>query len=178
MIVILSDDREQTISLTLRDHFLELNEVVCYHALEDKQIQSCLACGSCSSKTLGHCVLPDDMQPILKDLARADVWILISPIVFGSFSSRMKTAQERMSSLGDPLYYVNEGELVKGMRSKMHFYALGISSEDNRAEEEAFCRLHQENLKIMNCLGDTFILSSQPSEEELRRIVEVIQRVK
>lgn len=171
MIVILSDDTNQTVGKRVANSLAAYQQEIEYISLNDKNILPCLGCGSCSSVTFGHCVRVDDVAGIVAQVAKADCWLLISPIRFGSYSSLARSVMERLSVLGDPRYYVRDGEIVKGMTTKGPFYGIGISNNATDLEQDTFTFLHQEHLKIMNCPGQVFVLEHDAPEEKIVGVV-------
>lgn len=173
MIVILSDGKNQEVGHRLYEMAQNNGAKATYVALENLYLLPCTACGSCSGKTFGYCVLEDEMQTILPLVANCRHWVLVSPIRFGSFSSRSKMVQERLGTLGDPRYYVKEDELVKGFgKGVSRYHAVGVKDRCSDQERDVFLKLHKENKQIMNCQGTAHVLSSYPEIEELITIVE------
>lgn len=62
--------------------------------LRDKKINYCVACDGCR-KNGGHCVIEDDMGPILEQMIRADVIVMASPVYFYTMDAQMKTLIDR-----------------------------------------------------------------------------------
>lgn len=58
--------------------------------------RSCFACKRLQSKTYGHCAIADGLQPILQELATADVLIIGSPIYFMDVSGQVRSFVERL----------------------------------------------------------------------------------
>lgn len=146
-------------------------------AADRLRIRPCIACSSCSGRTYGRCVLPDDMQHLYPHIAGCRALVLVSPLLFGSVSHHIKKVMDRMSALGDPRYHYSDGELVKGMRGQgMRYYMLGIGDGPDEAQRRAFCFLHEENRRIMNVEGRAFVLDSRFQQAELTRIAEEIGR--
>lgn len=144
-------------------------------SLEDKHILPCTGCSSCGGATYRQCVLKDEMQQIYPRLARSGPQVIITPITFGGYSSIAKTVQERFSPLGDPRYYIEGGELVKGMGlSKGNYYVIGVKDGCTDREREVFLRFHSENLRIMNRKGAAWILDTESEDAALDQILEVI----
>lgn len=176
MILILSDGKEQAVGKMLHEELVRRGVDAQYVPLEDKNIQPCRGCGSCSGPTYGRCVLKDDMEEIVKLIAQSASWAIVCPVRFGSLSSTAKIMQDRTGVLGDPRYVVKNGELVKGMEHESAYYAVGVKDDCTDREREAFLGLHRENVHIMNCPGEGFLLPSRPEVAEIARIAEVMIR--
>jgi multimeric flavodoxin WrbA len=177
MIAILSDGKKQEVGRRLYEKIVETGREAVYVSLEDKHILPCKACSSCSGPTFGRCVLKDDMKEIMAVVEKSSAWVLVSPVSFGGHSATAKTAQDRLTPLGDPRYYVENGELVKGWgRGTESFYAVGVAKDLSQKERDVFLNLHRENVRIMNCGGSAFVVEESPDVERLQNIVEVLIR--
>ena len=176
MIVIVSDDSRGNCSATLAEAVSRATGTdVVHFAANTLNIMPCTACSSCSGKTYGRCVIPDDMQQILPKIAACRSLVLVSPIVFGGVSHHIKKVMDRMSTLGDPRYRMSSGEMVKGMSGQgMNYYMVGIGDELSEAERSAFFFLHEENRHIMNVKGRAFLLDNKASRTSIDKIAQEI----
>ena len=66
---------------------------------ELKNRTGCLACRRCQASKLYECAIKDDLRPLLKDLAKADVIVLATPLFFYGATSQLKQLVDRMFSL-------------------------------------------------------------------------------
>ena len=64
MIVIISDDSKGKWGVELADALSRRETEVVHVEADTLNIKPCTACSSCSGKTYGRCVIPDDMQPV------------------------------------------------------------------------------------------------------------------
>lgn len=67
--------------------------------LTEKQIEFCNNCRSCMQEAgdkRGECVHDDDMEEILQQIDEADVYVLGSPVNFGTVTAVMKRFMERL----------------------------------------------------------------------------------
>jgi multimeric flavodoxin WrbA len=64
------------------------------HFVNDMNIQGCQGCGQC--KSLGRCVLLDDMQPLYDDISEADGIILATPVYMWQMSAQLKLPYDRL----------------------------------------------------------------------------------
>ncbi len=172
MITIISDDKKQKIGSRIYELIKERGEEVEYISTVGLNIKPCYSCGACSTKTYGKCILEDDMDSILRQLVRTDKLILATPVTFGSYSSDIKKILDRMAILGDSHYYVQKGELIKGMRCNIkHMYAIGIKNNCSPEERDDFAALLMENVKIMNINGKAYV---KQDDRKIEAIVEEI----
>lgn len=172
MITIVSDDSRGDWGRVLEE---KMGIRVVRFAAETLNIRPCAACGSCSGKTYGHCVIADDMQPLLSHIVGCRALVLVSPVVFGGVSYHIKKVMDRMTTVADPRYRERNGELVKGMHNRnMRYYMVGIGSGLSERERSTFLFLHEENRKIMDVKGRAFILEDPTNQVALAQITQEI----
>lgn len=175
MMLIISDDIRGNWGQVLKEAIASRGIQVEHFSSNALDIKPCIACGSCSGKTYGRCIIQDDMQDLLARIVRCSALILISPVVFGGVSHHIKKVMDRMASVGDPRYRIREGELVKGMAGQgMDYYMIGIGDSLSQAERFAFLSLHRENRHIMNTQGLAYILESGADQTILDKIAQEI----
>ena len=68
-------------------------DVKMYH-LADLNYQGCQSCYAC--KKLDNCVLPDDVTPILAEIAQADAIVLGTPIYMWQMTGQLKLFVDRL----------------------------------------------------------------------------------
>jgi multimeric flavodoxin WrbA len=71
-------------------------ELVHLYDLDYKGCRSCFACKMRSGKNYGLCASNDELKPLLRKIADADVLILGSPIYYGNVSGQMRSFLERL----------------------------------------------------------------------------------
>ena len=64
--------------------------------LNYKDCISCYACKLRDNKSFGHCILNDDLKPLLERIERSDVIVLGSPIYYGNLSGQMRSFTDRL----------------------------------------------------------------------------------
>lgn len=172
MIVILSDDAKQNVGKRLYDTLHLKTNNVQYMSISNLNISTCLNCNYCHTKEYGKCCINDDMQQLLYIVAKATHIVLVGPLSFGSYSSKIKKAFDRLVVLGDIHYYVVNGELVKGTNTHQGgLWAIGVKEHCNLEEERLFTHLVAENSKIMNVKGKGIVLNEY---SDLNQFAEVI----
>ena len=176
MIVIISDESSGKLGVALKEAAGRAGAQVVHFAANTLHIKPCAACGSCSGKTYGRCVIRDDMQQVLPKIASCRALVLVSAVVFGGVSHHIKKVMDRMAAVGDPRYQVSGGELVKGGMSGqgMSYYMVGTGDKLSETERSAFLFLHEENRNIMNTRGKAFLLHSSPDQAVIDDIVQEI----
>ena len=71
-------------------------ELVHLYDLDFKGCTSCFACKLKGGKSYGRCAMNDGLTPLLDRIARAEAFILGSPIYFGSVTGEMRSFMERL----------------------------------------------------------------------------------
>ncbi len=67
--------------------------------LFDLNYKGCTGCCSCklkNGKSFGHCVVEDDLKPVLARIEESDVIVLGSPIYYGNLSGQMRSFTDRL----------------------------------------------------------------------------------
>ena len=82
--------------------------------LSELTIEPCRACGIC--QTTGHCVIYDDLSPILVQLCELDALVLGSSVYFNNVSSLMKAFIDRTWCLRGRLRNKIGGAVTVGRR--------------------------------------------------------------
>lgn len=99
-------------------------------------ITYCCGCFSCWVKTPGLCVFKDDMEPILRSLAHADVVLYASPLSAGFITSDTKKVMDRFIPTALPYIKISNGECHHPNRYKKP-KALGVLIlDDGQLDEE------------------------------------------
>ena len=101
ILVISTSPRARGNSETLADAFAagakEAGHKVKKISLRGRKIAFCTGCQSCHK--LGHCVLEDDANAIVAEMAKSDVIVWATPIYYYAVSGQMKTMIDRANSL-------------------------------------------------------------------------------
>jgi multimeric flavodoxin WrbA len=79
--------------------------------------RGCQACMACKTKA-DHCVLQDDLTPVLAAIREADVVVIATPVYFADVPCQLKGLFDRMYSFLVPDYRVNprRGRLDPGKK--------------------------------------------------------------
>ena len=70
--------------------------------LAEKEINHCIACLKCWTKTPGRCVLQDDMGDLLETFMKSDIVVMATPVYNHNVTGIMKTFLDRMTPIVDP----------------------------------------------------------------------------
>ncbi len=175
MMTVIFDNSKSDITDIIKNKFSKNDENIVFFAAENLNIEPCSGCSSCSGKTFGHCVIKDDMNKLLPKIVRSNKIILISPIVYGSVSFHIKKVMDKMAVIGDPRYYIKNGEMVKKMRiPKLEYYMIGFKEDLTEEEKLAFISLHKENIRIMDVTGKAYAINNLLDENGFKKIVKEI----
>jgi len=71
-------------------------EIVHLFDLNYKDCISCYACKLKNSKSFGHCMLNDELKPLLERIEQSDVLVLGSPVYYGNLSGQMRSFTDRL----------------------------------------------------------------------------------
>jgi len=182
--IVLLDARENNSNIgvivsTFKKLFEERGEVINYFLLKDMNILPCRSCGACSFISPGKCVIKDDIHEIMRAIAKCNIYIFITPIRFGGFSSQLKKVVDRTMPLGLPLYVVRKGHMLHPMRYGHKFIlAVGITEEKYSGQEENFSNLVGRNAVNMQASHRTLVLESTDDKENIEnRISDLIRGV-
>lgn len=178
MITILADEGNASVGQNLYQALIAQGESAEYVPLAYADVKPCVNCDGCSEKTYGRCVVRDDGDTIYPKVVRADVLVLVTPIVFGGYSFRLKRVLDKFGLFMDRRYFVVNGELTKGGMPGRTFkcFAVGVTSRNNAVEADAFHRLFGELLTITRGAGKSFVTSAALSPQEQSDILKEVLR--
>lgn len=177
MVTIIADEGKSRIGLELYQTLLSKEAQTDYVTLEQVQVKPCVNCGGCTRKTYGKCVTRDDGDWIYSKIIRADVLVLVSPVVFGCFSFRMKRVMDKFGLVMDQHYSVKNKELVKGgmVGKQFKLFSIGVKDHCAAEEAEAFQTLHHETVVITRGTGKAYVtgavLDADLKEEIIREVM-------
>jgi multimeric flavodoxin WrbA len=70
--------------------------------LAEKEINNCIACHKCWTKTPGRCALKDDMAELLEKFMQSDLVVMATPVYVHNVTGIMKTFLDRLMPIIDP----------------------------------------------------------------------------
>jgi len=162
MVTIISDETVREIGDDILETLREDQKEVRHFSLDGMEIKPCYACGGCAKKTYKRCIIRDDADQILPCLARSTTIIIVTPILFGSYSYKTKLVIDKLALIGDLHYYYKNGELVKSLNpSNAKYFVVGIASEENPKKAAAFQQLVQETLQLTSWIGKAIIAPAE-----------------
>jgi multimeric flavodoxin WrbA len=158
MITILTDKTTNDLAEGLCKKIMNTRRDIRHFNLENMRIEPCYACRGCEEKTYGRCIVRDDADLILPCLARSEIIVVFTHIVFGGYSFQIKRAMDKFVLLVDRHYSYHDGELRKGKPSGIKYYAVGVHDGVYTEEIQVFKQLIRETNKIATWAGGPIVL--------------------
>lgn len=173
MITILSDEERTQIGPQLQQAFQAAGQQADLVPLVDTQVKPCVNCGGCTYRTYGKCVTRDDGDWVYPKIVRAQALLVVTPIVFGGYSLRAKRVLDKFGLFMDRHYYLVNGELTKGGQPgrPFRFFPVGLREGCSQEETEAFRRLAQETIGIIQGRGRALLTDDELPPQEAQAIV-------
>ncbi len=169
-------------SAKLREALLEKARAHGWNAsvfdLDAMTIKPCRGCFACWVKHPGVCAIKDDEEAILREMAASDLWVFLTPMTFGGYSSALKKALDRAIPVLLPFFVKVHGEIHHPQRYKNSRKLIVVGTQP-KADEEAeriFRGLVHRNalnlasLKTVTCITDETVDDAQAS----RKISEIL----
>jgi multimeric flavodoxin WrbA len=96
--------------------------------LAEQTIAPCTGCFTCWVKTPGICARNDDGRKMPGLLMDPDLFIMLTPVVYGGYGPLLKTALDRSIPILLPFFRVVQGEIHHPTRYGQHYNLLAIGS--------------------------------------------------
>jgi len=118
-----------------------------YVELTREDIAWCRGCFNCWLITPGECAIQDAGQTIAHKFMNSDVVVLLTPITFGSYSSDLKKALDRLIPNISGLFTKHRGEThhVKRYRRYPALITVGVQEQEDMTAAEIFRELAGRN---------------------------------
>jgi multimeric flavodoxin WrbA len=147
--------------------------------LRDMDISPCTGCFKCWTKTPGICVIDDDGREVTRKLVRSDLFVILTPVTFGGYSSEVKKALDRSLGWMLPYFTKVQGYIHHKPRYRRYpdLLAIGIVPGHDEELETLFHDLVDRNAinaHSPNHLAGTIEQGAGP-EEARERVVELLQ---
>jgi multimeric flavodoxin WrbA len=115
--------------------------------LRELTIAYCKGCFGCWVKTPGICPTRDDAGAVTRSFIRSDLAVLLTPVVFGGYSSELKKALDRSAGIVLPFFARINGEVHHKPRYPRYpaLLAIGVVDRSNETEERVFATLVGRN---------------------------------
>jgi len=118
--------------------------------LRDTKIAPCVGCFGCWVKTPGKCLIDDAADDIARSAVASDLFILLTPITFGGYSSEIKKALDRLIPTISPFFEKIGEEIHHKLRydSSPNFAVVGTLKGPDAECERIF-----ETLVVRNAIN-------------------------
>ncbi len=178
MVTIIADEGKNQFGTKLYTALESKGVKTDYVSLEKVEVKPCISCNGCTGTTYGKCVFRDDGDWIYPKVLRSDAVVFVSPIVFGSYSFKLKRVFDKIVLVMDRHYFVERNELVKGgLQGKpLKLFVVGVKENCLLEEEDAFKRLVHENHLITRGSGKAYAVDSV-SWPEKRIVADILEKV-
>lgn len=110
----------------LRDKLQQAGYKVNSFVLRDIKIAPCRGCFDCWLKTPGICVINDSGRDTTSAAMRSNVWVFLTSVTFGGYSSELKKAVDRLLPIFVPVFTKVNGEVHHKLRYKDYPRFIGI----------------------------------------------------
>lgn len=108
---LLGSPRAKSQSSFFARHFLEAARTkgadIREFTLNKLNYKGCQGCYACKNK-LDHCVLQDDLTPVLEAVKNSDLIVMASPVYYAHVTAQLKAFIDRTFSYLPPEYYIEE----------------------------------------------------------------------
>ena len=112
----------------------------------DPMVKDCLGCFNCWIRTPGSCMIKDRCSVLPGYLANADEVVIISPVVYGSYSPRIKGVLDRSIGYLLPFFRIIGNEMHHQMRYQNPFkFRVLFYGECDSLEKETARKLVEAN---------------------------------
>lgn len=135
----------------------------------ESQLQYCRGCFRCWVDHVGECVIDDQIRVISKNIVNSEKFIMISPILFGSYSVSMKRLLDRFIPNVLPFFKILNRRVIhcRRYRNFPDMIAIGYVKQKNQLQEKTFRQFVGSNAKNLGL--NTPEVEICYSVEEIRR---------
>ncbi len=113
-------------------------------------VKPCAGCFGCWLKTPGKCIIKDRCQGVPARLARSSTFVIISPVLYGSYSPEIKAVLDRSIGYILPYFHMVNGEMHHVLRYNHRFvinaFFYGSCNEKEKSTAEKLVRANTVNL--------------------------------
>ncbi len=136
--------------------------------LDGMDIEECTGCFSCWIRTPGICVIEDDGRDVAMKMMNCDLFVWVTPIIFGGHSYHLKKAIDRLIPNIQPFFIKFEGETRHQKRYDTYprILAIGILDTENEEERTIFRRLVARNAINMHAPSFSVGVVSRSYDQE------------
>ncbi len=166
---------DETLALVedeLRAVLRETGALVRDFQLRDIPLAYCQGCFECWTKTPGLCKTDGDAgREITGAVIESDLWVMLTPVTFGGYSSEIKKALDRSICLVSPFFRRVNGEVHHRRRYRRYpaLAAVGVLREPDAEQERIFRMLVERNaLNVGSPVSAACVLPAGASPRVMR----------
>ena len=138
------------------------NSEVQYIDLSALQINHCIGCFGCWTKTPGRCVIRDDAPQVYPYIAKSDTLLYVSHIKYGGYDIVMKTMLERAIPIQQAFLRILDGETHHVQRAVVPKTATIVAYGNLSEEEKAlFRQLVARNARNMQFQNHSIVFTTE-----------------
>lgn len=170
------------VSDSLQDHIIKTLALYGHQYtsiyIKDLNIKYCRGCFGCWTKTPGVCVITnDDANAVTQKVINSDLWVILTPLSFGCYSSGTKKAIDRVIPLVSPFFVKIGSEIHHKKRYGKYpkVLAIGMVDEFVQKEVDTFCNLaYRNSINLHTEYFPVVISADRPCEKEYARIDQIL----
>lgn len=143
-----------------------------------EQIQPCIGCFKCWTKTPGQCALKQDLTTQTNPcFVQSDYLIIVSPIYYGSYSATMKRVLDRVIPNILPFFRKYKNEIHHEIRYK-HLASqiiIAYGEDITSHEKQTFIKLTKANATNLGINDPLVYFCTRP--EEIQPTIDYIKKI-
>lgn len=133
------------------------------------QVRPCVGCFGCWVKTPGQCVIRDHESELALLLPQCAEWVIMSRVVFGGLSLRVKGALDRSIGYMLPFFRDVGGETHHAPRyahrPRLRYLLYGELTEGEQETARELVKANEINFGAVQCTVEFFASAEQALEE-------------
>ena len=149
--------------------------------LRESRVSQCLACDGCAERTIGECVLKDDGSSIARSSVHCSLFVVMTRVVFGGYSSQLKGGFERTLPNILPFFTIYKGELHHKLRYQHRppMLFVGYLDGPDSRQEHIFHRLAlRSGTNFMVPSASCVCTGTRAAEELKQQLPRMLEEVK
>ena len=142
--------------------------------LAEARLTNCVGCFECWVKTPGQCRFGDFGRELAGRVINSDLFVIVSRIRFGSYSSDVQRSLERMIPLLNPLFEKVDGETHHAHRYSRYpsLAALGVlDGADGKSEEIFRKRVERNSINLFSPSYSVAIVGSEGTQGQVEKAI-------
>ncbi len=141
--------------------------------VRDASVYPCMVCNGCSERTIGECMVRDDGFDIARHFTLCDLFIMVTEVTFGGYSSLAKRAFERTLPNILPYFTIYKRELHHKLRypKRPALLFLGYLPEHDEEQEELFSLLAERNARNYMTSQGSHVFVGNPVEQDIAAVL-------